>query len=297
MAGANMRAWIGMRRIDAPRGRTGRRRADRRGRRLRPSAPCRAARGRSLRARAPARRRRSCRRPVLRQRSCRSRDRPALRPSAAASFAGIANRADPLRQLRNGEAGAAAIAARLRPAQAHRPDLLRQHDLARAGAAVEMGQQHRRPDRRMAGERQFARRREDAQRAPGASDRPAGSTNTVSGRLNSRAIACMAAVVEAVGLEHDGQRIAGEALRGENVEGEVAAAHVRPHKGSARKCRARIDQFILRLDQQHFARARLGGALEDAEDRRRPRATAPRPPSRCADNARRTAPRWRRPRR
>ena len=91
-------------------------------------------------------------------------------------------------------------------------------------AAIEMREQHRGPDRRMAGERQFARRREDAQPRPllgivrGQHEHGLRQVEFARDRLHGGG-------VEAVGVEHDGQRIAGEWLGGEDIEGEEAAAH------------------------------------------------------------------------
>ena len=44
------------------------------------------------------------------------------------------------------------------------------------------------------------------------------STNTVSERFSSRAIACICSVLERIGVADDGQRIAAEAAIGEDVE-------------------------------------------------------------------------------
>ena len=52
------------------------------------------------------------------------------------------------------------------------------------------------------------------------------NTNTVSGRLNSPRDRLHPRVVEAVGVEHDGERVAGERRLGEHVEKAIGAAHV-----------------------------------------------------------------------
>ena len=62
------------------------------------------------------------------------------------------------RQLRDGEAGAAALLRAALERAAHRTDSLLQDDFAAGGAAVTQAEQHRRPDRRMAGERQLPHR-------------------------------------------------------------------------------------------------------------------------------------------
>jgi hypothetical protein len=52
-----------------------------------------------------------------------------------------------------------------------------------------------------------------------------GITNTVSDRLNSRAICLHRGGVQAFGVEHDRELIAGEGAVGEDVEDAVAAGH------------------------------------------------------------------------
>ena len=163
--------------------------------------------------------------------------------------------------------------------------------MSRARAAVEMRQQHRGADRGMAGERQFPRRREDAQRARAAWRSLGGNTNTVSGRLNSRAIVCMAAVsspsassTTASGLP--AKRCAVNTSRVKNGGAWSPSQRLR-----WRNMRARGDDLLLRLDQQDFARAGLGGALEHAEDRGRRTGQRLGGRSAAQDNGRRTGPR------
>ena len=87
-----------------------------------------------------------------------------------------------------------------------------------------MGDQRRGPDRRVAGERQFAARRENAQRR--CVDRIARLKDEdclrqiefAGDRLHPR-------VVEPVGVEHDGERVARQRRLGEHVEQAIGAAH------------------------------------------------------------------------
>ena len=53
----------------------------------------------------------------------------------------------------------------------------------------------------------------------------AGSTKTVSERLNSRAIACIAALSRPSEIEHDGKRISRQRTVGENIEDPIASRH------------------------------------------------------------------------
>ena len=98
------------------------------------------------------------------------------------------------------------------------------------------GERDRGADGRMAGERQLARGVKMRMRALW-TGLTAGRTKTVSERLNSRAIACMRAVVELRRIEDDGKRIAGERPVGKDVEDGVAA-----RQGSPRPERRRLSR-------------------------------------------------------
>ena len=100
--------------------------------------------------------------------------------------------------------------------------------------------------------------------------------------------------LEALPVEDDGERIAGERVAGEDVEGGEASGH---DQTSSTEAVGGRDELVLRGDRQDLARARVGGALKQAVDRGGGPAERRRRPSRCAANARRTGPRWRRPRR
>ena len=90
-------------------------------------------------------------------------------------------------------------------------------------AAGRLGDGDRRADGRVAGEGQFVHRREDAHLARCASF-SGGRMNTVSDRLNSPAIACIAASSSPSGVEHHRQRIAGKSCAGEHVVDGKACA-------------------------------------------------------------------------
>ena len=85
-------------------------------------------------------------------------------------------------------------------------------------------QEHRGTDRRVAGERELARRREDADAGPVAGlvrrqhEHGLGQIELASDRLHGGG-------VEPGGLQHDGERIAGEAAIGEHIEGGEASPH------------------------------------------------------------------------
>ena len=93
------------------------------------------------------------------------------------------------------------------------------------GAAIEMGQQHRGPDRRMAGERQFARRREDAQAARGASGSSGGKHEHRFGQIELARDRLHGGGVEPAGSSTTASGLPAKRLRGEDVEREEAAAH------------------------------------------------------------------------
>ena len=61
-----------------------------------------------------------------------------------------------------------------------------------------------------------------------------GSTKVVSARLNSAAIACICAVVEALRIGDDGQRVAAELAVGEDVDGGEFEFHGADPSGSPR---------------------------------------------------------------
>ena len=104
----------------------------------------------------------------------------------------VRNAARLLGQFGNVERGIATILAGPH-GTGHRADDLAEHDLTLLRAAVEVREQHGGANRRVPGERQLPRRRENAQ--PCAMLRlVGGNTNTVSGRLYSRATLCIAAV-------------------------------------------------------------------------------------------------------
>ena len=108
----------------------------------------------------------------------------------------------------------------------HDADLLLESERRRARLAllIEQRQEHGGPYRRMAGEGQFASRRED-------------SDIGALARLGSRKDEdCLGEVellgdplhrsrVEPLGVEHDRERISGEALAREDIEGDKATGH------------------------------------------------------------------------
>ena len=106
----------------------------------------------------------------------------------------------------------------------HRADAFLDDKIARARAAVEAREQHRSPDGRMARERQLARGREDAQ---------AGAVGRIGRRQHEHGLGVIELArnglhrggVERVGVEHDRERIAGEAALREHVEGGIAIFH------------------------------------------------------------------------
>ena len=119
-----------------------------------------------------------------------------LEAETVGDFGGGRRGAAALRQARQGEIGGQRLAAPMARDADDVADLflqdhaqiLRREQLRRA----QMREQRRRADRRMAGEGQLARRGEDAQRR-GVDGSRGARTNTVSARLNSRAIFCMRA--------------------------------------------------------------------------------------------------------
>ena len=106
------------------------------------------------------------------------------------------------------------------PLLQHQAQILRGEHLRRA----QMGEQRRRADRRVAGERQFARRGEYAQRggvdgiARRQHEHGLRQIELASDRLHAR-------VVEPLGVEHDRERIAGERRLGEHIDDAIGAAH------------------------------------------------------------------------
>ncbi len=126
------------------------------------------------------------------------------------------------RQLRDGEARAAAAAARRFEDASHGADAFLQHDVA--AAAVARSEQHRGPDGRVAGERQLPRRGENANARAvarvgrGEDEHGLGVVELARDRLHRRR-------VELVGVEHHGERVAGKVPVGEHVERREAPAH------------------------------------------------------------------------
>jgi hypothetical protein len=106
----------------------------------------------------------------------------------------------------------------------YRTDALLQHDLAARPAAVAQAEQHRRPDGGMAGKGQLPRRREDAQPRPviriggGEDEHRLGMVELASDRLHHLRL-------EPSGVEHHGERVAGEAPIGEHIESDETPAH------------------------------------------------------------------------
>jgi hypothetical protein len=128
------------------------------------------------------------RRPELAEADVRRRE-----PERGGDRRGVRRRSHLGRSLRNREAGAAMPVRHRLERAAHRPDLLFQHDLAAGGGAVAQPEQHRGPHRRVACERSSRAEVKMRTRARWAEFSGA-NTNTVSGWLNSRATACIAAV-------------------------------------------------------------------------------------------------------
>jgi hypothetical protein len=102
-------------------------------------------------------------------------------------------------------------------------DLLLEHQFGRA-AAVEDREQHGRADRRMAGEGKLRRGRENAYTGAVGGDgrwrhkNGFGVIELTRDRLHGGG-------VQPIRIEHDGERIAGEFLLREDIEGEEAAFH------------------------------------------------------------------------
>ena len=115
----------------------------------------------------------------------------------------------------------------------HGPDLLLEGegDIARLARQIEEAEQHRRADRRVAGEGQLPPGREDAQRGAvagilgRADEHRLGEVELARDRLH-------AAIIEALGIEHHGELVAGERLAREHIERVEAAGHGGPF-GSA----------------------------------------------------------------
>src|SRR2546423_14652797 len=95
-----------------------------------------------------------------------------------------------------------------------------------------------------------------------------GCTKTVSERLNSRAMDCIAAV-----SRPSGSSTTASGLPAKRLSVNTSSVTKRRRMGSSnrfgRKHPAWVDEFILRINEQNLARICLGGALEHAEDRRR----------------------------
>ena len=85
-------------------------------------------------------------------------------------------------------------------------------------------------ERRVAGERQLARRREDADAVVGARRRSARAGTSSRSGWSSCANACMLRVVERVGAVHDGERVALQRRRGEDVD--LVEAEGRAHESA-----------------------------------------------------------------
>jgi hypothetical protein len=123
------------------------------------------------------------------------------------------------RHCRDGEACAAMVAAFRDDAALHRPDLFLEHDVV-AGTTAQR-QYQRGADGRMAGERHFPAGRENA-RARRAAGR-FGLEHEHRFRMIELARDDLhRRVVDAVGVKHHAERIAGKAFGGEDVErGEI----------------------------------------------------------------------------
>src|SRR5215213_7195696 len=147
----------------------------------------------------------------------------AERPGDLGRIAGLA---PDLGQARRPEAGMApALALDLDDAGHHADGLLEpEGDRTRLAAAIPEREQHRRPDRRMAGEGQLAAGREDAQ---------AGAVPRLVRRQHEHGLGQVELAgnflhrrrVKPFGIEHHGERVAGERSGREHVEGDEAAGH------------------------------------------------------------------------
>ena len=138
------------------------------------------------------------------------------------------------RQLRDGETGTAScIHARLERA-VYWADRLLQHDLAARAAAVAQAEQNRCSHGGMTGERQFPTRGKDANAravrslAGGKDEHRLGVIELVRDGLHAGSI-------ETVGIEHDRERIAGEAAISEHVKRDETPAHRPSHRPSPRR--------------------------------------------------------------
>jgi hypothetical protein len=135
----------------------------------------------------------------------------------------VCGRPDLLGQPGELEAGVTALVAASFDAAAHRTDALLQHDIA-IDETVAQREQHRGADGRMAGKRQLARRREDPR------PRPVSGVVRRQHEYRLRQVELARHRLhrlgrEAVGLEHHGERVAGEASVGEHVQREEGSAH------------------------------------------------------------------------
>jgi hypothetical protein len=174
------------------------------------------------------------RRPELAEADVRRRE-----PERGGDRRGVRRRSHLGRSLRNREAGAAMPVRHRLERAAHRPDLLFQHDLAAGGGAVAQPEQHRGPHRRVACERQLARRGEDAN---------AGAVGRVLGREHEHRLRMVELArdrlhrrrLQSIAVEHDGERIAGEAPVGEHVERHELPAHRFLHRAFRRNRARRI---------------------------------------------------------
>jgi hypothetical protein len=136
----------------------------------------------------------------------------------------VGGRADVLRQARQIEHRAAAIRSVRRHPARHEPDVEFEHEIARICSAIEPPEQHRRSDRRVPCKRQFRHRRKDADfRAIGLVGR--GRYKHGFGQIELARDRLHRGGVEPFRLQHDRERIAGEARAGEHVERDEAAAH------------------------------------------------------------------------
>ena len=137
------------------------------------------------------------------------------------------------------------------PLLQHQAQILGGEHLRRA----QMGDERRRADGRMAGERQLATGGEDAQRrgvygiARREHEYGLGQVELARDRLHPR-------VVEAVGVEHDGERVAGERRLGEHVEKAIGAAHGEPLGDACSADRRRLKSPSRRAKLAQGARRR-----------------------------------------
>src|SRR5213078_3099962 len=99
-----------------------------------------------------------------------------------------------------------------------------------------------------------------------------GNTNTVSERLNSRAIACIAAVSSPSGSSTTASGLPAKRFS-VNTSSVTKRRRIRISSNLVgRKQATWINDLLLRLDQQDLARSGLGGPAQYAEHRRgRPR--------------------------